>query len=169
LKRQAAEYQSKRYISNEDRQVTEATEYEFFANLVRCVPKQNIHYDKSHLIFSAIQIVALLLSFLVLAFALVGSHGRLYFSNAGGTVAFVMIVVLSVPLLYLFTQRRKLQNKKLLFTIATLIFGLAMAIIFVGIPNMSKQFIIDETNINKVLIYKDNNLAVKFYIATGNV
>lgn len=117
---------------------------------------------KRVLIFSAIQIIALLLSFFVLAFALAGSHGRLYFSNAGGTVALIMTILLSIPLLYLFSQRNKLQNKKLLFIIATLLFILAMTAIYVGLPTMTKQFVIDKGNINHVSLYNDNGLTVEF-------
>ena len=117
---------------------------------------------KRVLTFSAIQIIALLLSFFVLAVALAGSHGRVYFSNAGGTVALIMTIILSIPLLYLFTQRHKLQNKKTLFIIATLLFILAMTAIYVGLPNMTKQFIIDRNNINNISVYKDNDLTVNF-------
>src|SRR5687768_17367221 len=99
---------------------------------------------KRVLIFSAIQIIALFLSLFILAFALAGSHGRVYFSNAGGTVALIMTIILSVPLLYLLTQRNKLQSKKALFIIATLVFSLALTAIYVGLPNMTKQFIIDK-------------------------
>lgn len=116
---------------------------------------------KRALTFSAIQIVALLLSFFVLAFALAGSHGRLYFSNVGGTVALIMTIILSIPLLYLFIQRHKLQNSKLLFVIATLLFILAMTAIYVGLPNMTKQFVIDRNNINQVSLYKGNDLTVE--------
>lgn len=117
---------------------------------------------KRVLTFSAIQIIALLLSFFVLAFALAGSHGRLYFSNAGGTVALIMTIILSIPLLYLFTQRHNLQNKKTLFIIATLLFILAMAVVYVGLPDMTKQFIIDKNNINGISVYKHNDLTVNF-------
>jgi hypothetical protein len=117
---------------------------------------------KRGLTFSAIQIIALLLSFSVLAFALAGSHGHLYFSNVGGTVALIMTVILSTPLLYLFIQRRKLQKKRLLFIIGTLVFGLAMTAIYVGLPNITKQFIIDKNDINNVSICKDNDLKVNF-------
>src|SRR5688572_2103123 len=84
------------------------------------------------LTFSAIQIIALLLSFFLLAFALAGSHGRLTFSNVGGTIALIITIILSVPLLYLLTQRHKLQNRTLLFIIAALVFGLSMIAIYVG-------------------------------------
>jgi hypothetical protein len=117
---------------------------------------------KRVLTFSAIQIVALLLSFFVLGFALAGSHGRLYFSNAGVTVALIITILLSLPLFYLFIQRHKLQKKKLLFIIATLLFILAMTAIYVGLPNMTKQFIVDKDNINQVSLYKDNSLTVDF-------
>ncbi len=117
---------------------------------------------KRVLAFSAIQIIALLLSFFVLAFALAGSHGRLYFSNAGGTVALIMTILLSIPLLYLFSQRNKLQRKNLLFIIATLLFILAMTAIYVGLPNVTKQFIIDKNNINNISVYKDNDLTINF-------
>jgi hypothetical protein len=117
---------------------------------------------KRGLTFSIIQIVALLLSFSILSFALVGSHGRLYFSNVGGTVALVITVILSVPLLYLFIQRHKLQNKKFLSIIATLVFSLAMTVIYIGLPNMTKQFIIDKSDISNVFIYKDNDLSINF-------
>ncbi|MDB5276123.1 MAG: hypothetical protein JWR61_1078 [Ferruginibacter sp.] len=117
---------------------------------------------KRVLTFSAIQITALLLSFFVLAFALAGSHGRLYFSNAGGTVALIMTVLLSIPLLYLFSQRNKLQSKKLLLIIAALLFILAMTAIYAGLPNMTKQFIIDKDNINHISLYKENDLTVEF-------
>ena len=117
---------------------------------------------KRGLTFSAIQIIALLLSFFILAFALAGSHGRLYFSNAGGAVVLIMTIILSLPLLYLFTQRHRLQNKKFLFIIATLLFGLAMTAIYVGWPNMVKQFIINKSNTNNFSIYKDNDLTVRF-------
>src|SRR6476469_1933584 len=117
---------------------------------------------KRVLTFSAIQIISVLLSFFILAFALAGSHGRLYFSNVGGTVALIITVILSIPLLYLFTQRLKLQNNKLLFIIATLLFTLAMTAIYIGLPSMTKQFIIDKDKINQVSLYKDNNLTVDF-------
>ena len=116
---------------------------------------------KRILIFLTIQIIALILSFFVLVFALAGSHGQLYFSDAGGTVALIMTVTLTIPLLYLFSQRHKLQNKKALFIIATLLFILAMTAIYVGLPNMTKQFIVDKDNINQVSLYKDNNLTVE--------
>lgn len=116
---------------------------------------------KRVLTFSAIQILALLLSFIVLAFALAGSHGRLNFSNAGVTVALIMTLILCIPVLYLFTQRHKLQNKKLLFIIAALLFILAITAIYVGIPNITKQFIIDKDNINQVTLSKDNDLTVE--------
>ncbi|MEP7317658.1 MAG: hypothetical protein ABI921_02925 [Panacibacter sp.] len=117
---------------------------------------------KRILTFSALQIITLLLSFFVLAFALAGSHGRLYFSNAGGTVALIITVILSIPLFYLFTQRHKLQNNKLIFIIATLLFILAMTAVYIGLPNMTKQFIVDKDNINQVSLYKDNDLTVEF-------
>jgi len=117
---------------------------------------------KRVLTFSAIQIIALLLSFFVLAFALGGSHGRLYFSNAGGTVALIITIILSIPLVYLFTQRNKIQNKKILFIIATLLFLLAMTVIYVGLPNVTKQFIVDKNSINSISIYKDNDLTINF-------
>ena len=117
---------------------------------------------KRVLTFSAIQIISLLLSFFVLAFASAGSHGRLYFSSTGGAVALVMTIILSVPLLYLFTQRNKLKNKKALFIIAILLFVLAMTAIYAGLPKMTKQFIIDKANINSVSVYKDNDLTVNF-------
>lgn len=115
---------------------------------------------KRGLTFSVIQIIALLLSFFIFSFALVGSHGRLYFSNVGGTVALIITVILSVPLLYLFTQRHHLQNKKSLFIIATLVFSLAMAAIYIGLPNVTKQFIINKSDINNISLYKDNDLAI---------
>jgi hypothetical protein len=124
--------------------------------------KQTSLMTKRVLTFSAIQILALLLSFFVLAFALAGSHGRLYFSNAGGAVALIMTLILSIPLLYLFTQRHKLQNKKLLFIIATLLFVLAMTAIYVGLPTITKQFIVDKDSINQVSLYKHNDLTVEF-------
>lgn len=117
---------------------------------------------KRVLTFSAIQIFALLLSFFVLSLALAGSHGRLYFSNAGGTVALIITIFLSLPLFYLFVKRHKIQNKKLIFSIAILIFSLCMTAIYVGLPNMTKQFIIDKNNINQASLYKDNNLTVDF-------
>lgn len=116
---------------------------------------------KRVLTFSAIQILALLLSFFVLAFALAGSHGRLYFSNAGGIVALIMTLILCIPFLYLFTQRHKLQNKNLLFFIATLLFVLAMTAIYVGLPNITKKFIVDKDSINQVTLSKDNDLTVE--------
>ena len=119
---------------------------------------------KRILTFSAIQILALLLSFFVLAFALVGSHGRLSFLNGGGTVALIMTVILSIPLLYLFAKRQKLHNKKPLFIIATLLFMLAMTVIYVGLPKMTKQFIIDKDHINEISVYKDNDLTVGFIL-----
>jgi hypothetical protein len=112
--------------------------------------------------FSAIQIIALLLSFFVLTFALVGSHGRLYFSNAGGTVALIMTIILSIPLICLFSQRHKLRHRKLSFIIATVIFILAMSVIYVGLPHVTKRFIIDKQNINKFSIYRDADLTISF-------
>jgi hypothetical protein len=117
---------------------------------------------KRILIFSVIQIITLLLSFFILVLALVGSHGRLYFSNEGGTIALIMTVLLSIPLLYLFSQKNKLQNKKLLLTVATLLFIFAMTAIYVGLPNITKQFVIDKDNINHVSLYSDNGLTVEF-------
>jgi hypothetical protein len=114
------------------------------------------------LTFTVIQIIAILLSIFVLGFALAGSHGKLYFSNGGGTVALIITIILSLPLLYLFIQRHRLQNKKLLFTIAITLFVLGLIAIFVGIPNKTKQFIIDKSNINNVSIYKDNDLTIDF-------
>jgi hypothetical protein len=116
---------------------------------------------KRALTFSVIQIFALLLSFFLLAFAIAAGH-PLYFSNVGGTVALIMTVILSLPLLYLFTQRHKLKNKKLLFIIATLLFILTMAAIYVGLPTMTREFIIDKSNINQVSLYKDDDLTVDF-------
>ena len=106
--------------------------------------------------------IALLLSFFVLAFALAGGHGRLYFSNAGGTVALIMTITLCIPLLYLFTQRHKLKNRKAFFIIAALIFILAMTVIYVGLPYVTKQFIIDRKNINNISVYNDKDLTVNF-------
>lgn len=119
---------------------------------------------KRILTFSAIQILALLLSFFVLAFALVGSHGRLSFSNGGGTVALIVTFILSMPLLYLFAQRQKPYIKKPLFIAATLLFILAMTVVYVGLPNMTKQFIIDKDQINTISVYKDNDLTIGFIL-----
>src|SRR5437868_1408610 len=115
---------------------------------------------KRGLTFSIIQIVTLLLSFFILSVALVGSHGRLYFSNVGGTVALIITIILSVPLFYLFTQGHKLQNRQLLFIVATLVFSLAMAAIYIGLPNMTKQFIVGKNDMNNVSVYKDNDLVI---------
>ncbi|CAN5641435.1 hypothetical protein BH10BAC2_BH10BAC2_29570 [soil metagenome] len=112
------------------------------------------------LTFSVIQIISFILSFFVLAVALAGSHGNLYFSNIGGTVALLMTIILSVPLLYLFAQRKKLQNKKLSFIIATTLFSLAMTAIYIGLPNITKQFVIDKSNINIISVNKDNDLTI---------
>jgi hypothetical protein len=117
---------------------------------------------KRGLTFSIIQVIAVLLSLFVLGFALAGSHGRLYFSNVGGIVALVLTIILSLPLFYLFIQRHKLQNKKLLFIIAILLFVLGLTAIYAGIPNMTKQFIIDKSNINNVSIHKDNDFTIDF-------
>src|SRR5947207_3097889 len=105
---------------------------------------------KRALTFSAIQVIALLFSFSVLAFALAGSHGRLYFSNGGGTIALIITIILSVPLLYLFIQRQKLQNKTSLFIIAIILFSLALTFLYAGLPNITKQFIIDKNYINDI-------------------
>jgi hypothetical protein len=112
--------------------------------------------------FSIIQIIALLFSIFVLAFALAGSHGQLYFSNGGAMVASIMTIILSIPLLYLFSQRHKLHNKKLLFIIAILLFGAAMTAIYVGLPNVTKYFFIDISNLNYISIHKENDLTVDF-------
>ena len=114
------------------------------------------------LTFSIIQIIAILLSLFVLGFTLAGSHGRLYFSNGGGTVALIITIILSLPLLYLFFQGHNLKNKNLLFIIAIVIFGFAMTAVYVGLPTMTKQFIIDTNNINNVSIYRDNGLTIDF-------
>jgi hypothetical protein len=127
--------------------------------------KQAITMTNRGWTFSAIQIATLLFSFFILIFTLVGSHGRLYFYNVGGIVALIMTIILSVPLLYLFTKRHKLQNKKLLFIIATLIFGLAITVIYIGLPIMTKQFIIDKSFINYVSLIKDNELTVDFKLS----
>jgi hypothetical protein len=73
-----------------------------------------------------------------------------------------MTIILSIPLLYLFTKRHKLKNKKLLFIIATIIFCFSIAVIYVGVPTITKQFIIDKSYINYVSIYKGNDLTVDF-------
>ncbi len=114
------------------------------------------------LTFTVIQIIAILLSFFVLGFALAGSYGKLYFSNVGGTVALIITIILSFPLLYLFIQRHKLQNKKFLFTIAITLLVLGLTIIFIGLPNKTNQFIIDKSNINNVSICKDDDLTIDF-------
>jgi hypothetical protein len=110
--------------------------------------------------FSIIQTISVLLSLFILSFALAGSHGKLYFSNVGGTVAVVITIILSLPLVYLFIQRDKLQKRKFLFIIASLLFLLCIATIYVGLPNMTKQFIIDKNNIDTVSIYKNNDLTI---------
>jgi len=114
------------------------------------------------LTFSIIQIITILLSLFVFGFTLAGSHGRLYFSNGGGTVALIITIILSLPLLYLFFQGHYLKNKNLLFIIAIAIFGFAMTVVYVGLPTMTKQFIIDTNNINNVSIYRDNGLTIDF-------
>lgn len=117
---------------------------------------------KPVLTFSGIQIISLLLAFFALMVSLAGSHGHLFFSNIGGTIALITTIILSIPLLYLLTQRRKFQNKKLLLSIATLLFILSLTVIYIGLPVLTKQFIIEKNKINKVSIYQDNHLTVNF-------
>src|ERR1700688_1274142 len=117
---------------------------------------------KKVLTYSVIQNVTFLFTFYLLVIAVSGSHGHLTFTNIGGIIALIATLILSFPLLYLFIQRNNLPNKRILFNIAILFFALAVFIIYIGIPNMTKQFVIDESSTNNFSIYKNEDLTVHF-------
>lgn len=119
---------------------------------------------KKRLTFAAIQITAILISAFILGFALAGSHGNLHFSNVGGTVAIIVTIILSIPLFYLLIERRNFQKKKFLFIFGILIFCLSITAIYVGLPTVTKKFIIDKDYINNVLISNDGNLRVNLQL-----
>ncbi len=114
------------------------------------------------LTFVSIQLIGILTSFFLLAAALAGSHGRLSFSNAGGTVAAIITIILSVPLLYLILQRQKLRHKEVLFTIAILLFALAMGALYIGLPVVTKQFLVGKQVMNDYPFANNSDLVIRF-------
>jgi hypothetical protein len=117
---------------------------------------------KQGLTFVSIQLIGFLISFYLLAAAITGSHGRLYFSGDGKTVAAIITLILSAPLLYLVFQRRKLRYKKLLFTIAILLFASAMAALYIGLPVKTKQFFVGKQVMNDYPFVNNSDLVIRF-------
>ncbi|MDB5200205.1 MAG: hypothetical protein JWO92_2168 [Chitinophagaceae bacterium] len=116
---------------------------------------------KYGLLYLVIQIICLTIAFYFLAIAIAGSHGRLYFFGDGWKVVLIITIILSIPLIYVLRQGKKNQNRKTLNSISIFLFLLSMGILYIGIPIMTKQFIINEKNVDKILIFKDSTLTIE--------
>ena len=121
---------------------------------------------RSVLIYVVIQILTFVLAFFVFGITLAGGHKLLFFAGAW-QVAIIITVLTSIPLIYLFGQRKKLKKKETLITFlfALFIFLSANTILYIGVPNLIKQFTIENKWINKASILKDNSLNIDLKLA----
>ncbi|MGB8192628.1 MAG: hypothetical protein WCF67_11950, partial [Chitinophagaceae bacterium] len=112
--------------------------------------------------FIVFQVAVWFFSFFVLAVGIAGSHGNLSFSNGGWQVALIITVLLSLPLVYLLIARKRIEHKKLYFSIAIVVFILSMAALYIGLPTRTKKFIVDKQETIRFSFLKNDDLDINF-------